>query len=153
MKNYFPQSLDLKIIQNEIYEKRNGSLAKLAQDLDLKRIGSQHQAGSDSLLTILCFHKMVDLYFKDGVAKKIFNKVYGLTHDTAYISTTTSTNTNNNIDMTNNYYNQYFNYMPYYNTMNFQDNSNYYIDQTQQMFNPYNFPNSNGMQRLDFGSV
>ena len=42
---------------------------------------------------------MVDLYFKDGVAKKIFNKVYGLTHDTAYISTTTSTNTNNNIDM------------------------------------------------------
>lgn len=143
--------MDLKIISNEIYEKRNGSLAKLAQDLDLKRVGAQHQAGSDSLLTILCFHKIISLYYKDGIAKKFNNKVYGLTHDTSYI-TTSSDQRSMSSDMTNNYYNQYFAYSPYYNSMNFQDNSNYYLDQ-QQMFNQYNFPNANGLQRLDFGSV
>lgn len=49
MKIYFPIALDLKVIVNDVHEKRNGSLAKLAQDLCLTRTGNMHQAGSDSL--------------------------------------------------------------------------------------------------------
>lgn len=42
-----------------------GGLQEVAEQLDLERIGPQHQAGSDSLLTGMAFFKMkeVNLYF------------------------------------------------------------------------------------------
>lgn len=57
----------------------HGGLNKLAEQLDVQRIGPQHQAGSDSLLTSLTFMKLCDRYF-GGVngAGKHMGVLYGL---------------------------------------------------------------------------
>ena len=39
-----------------------GGLNKLAEDLEVERIGPEHQAGSDSLLTQATFYKMRQLF-------------------------------------------------------------------------------------------
>ena len=51
IRMFFPTVYDLKIIVAEMNDLKSGSLSKLAMDLDIRRTGSQHQAGSDSLLT------------------------------------------------------------------------------------------------------
>ena len=38
------------------------SLQRLAQDLDVSRVGTQHQAGSDALITLNVFHKLIANY-------------------------------------------------------------------------------------------
>jgi CCR4-NOT transcription complex subunit 7/8 len=48
IRQYFPNIYDLKIIVAEMNDLKNGSLSKLAMDLDIRRTGSQHQAGSDA---------------------------------------------------------------------------------------------------------
>jgi len=41
-----------------------GGLNKLGEDLEVERIGPEHQAGSDSLLTQATFFKMRSLFFE-----------------------------------------------------------------------------------------
>ena len=78
LKMYFPSVYDLKIINQEVSELKNGSLAKLSHDLDIKRSGMQHQAGSDALLTLECYFKIKNTYFKNGIPRKVSNRIFGL---------------------------------------------------------------------------
>lgn len=60
----------------------HGGLNKLAETLDVARIGPQHQAGSDSLLTSATFLKLAQQRFQgmDGVAQHR-GILYGLGED------------------------------------------------------------------------
>lgn len=78
LKVYFPSVVDIKILLKDVPDLKNGALAKLARDLDLKRIGTMHQAGSDAEITLRCFFKLKELYFKEGIKDKLWNKVFGL---------------------------------------------------------------------------
>lgn len=59
----------------------HGGLQKLAEVLDVERIGPQHQAGSDSLLTACTFFKLQKSYFSPeshiGPIEKYKNVLYG----------------------------------------------------------------------------
>jgi len=81
LKSFFPSVYDLKLIVNEVSELKNGSLKKLGIDLDVKRHGIMHQAGSDAHLTALCFFKIKAVHFKNGIPRKAINKVYGLSSE------------------------------------------------------------------------
>lgn len=52
---------------------------QVADQLDLQRIGPQHQAGSDSLLTGAAFFKMREMFFEDNIDDvKYCGHLYGL---------------------------------------------------------------------------
>ena len=56
-----------------------GGLNKLAEDSEVERIGPEHQAGSDSLLTQATFYKMRKLFFEDEMDDdRHMNILYGL---------------------------------------------------------------------------
>ena len=63
LKLYFPQFYDIKYLMKAC-EGLKGGLNKLAEDLEVERIGPEHQAGSDSLLTQATFYKMRMLFFE-----------------------------------------------------------------------------------------
>ncbi|KAL6596270.1 hypothetical protein ACP70R_000943 [Stipagrostis hirtigluma subsp. patula] len=44
----------------------HGGLSRLGELLSVKRVGTGHQAGSDSLLTLQCFKKLKELYLKES---------------------------------------------------------------------------------------
>ena len=51
----------------------------MADQLELQRLGPQHQAGSDSLLTGAAFFKMRELFFEDNIDDgKYCGHLYGL---------------------------------------------------------------------------
>lgn len=60
----------------------NGGLDRLAKLLSVKRIGTCHQAGSDSLLTSSVFHKLKDGHFKRS-RMEYAGVLYGLGIDNA----------------------------------------------------------------------
>merc|ERR1719328_590997 len=66
LKIYFPNLYDIKYLMLST-DNLMGGLQKVANKLKVKRIGSQHQAGSDSLLTGQVFFKIYDKYFSDGL--------------------------------------------------------------------------------------
>jgi CCR4-NOT transcription complex subunit 7/8 len=66
-----------------------GGLAKLAEQLGVKRVGTGHQAGSDSLMTLQCFNKLKELYLKDSV-KKHAGVLFGLIPEAGGEKTSTS---------------------------------------------------------------
>lgn len=61
---WFPCIYDIKHIVRSIKTLRGG-LQEIAESLGVKRIGPQHQAGSDSLLTAAVFFRIQTIYF-DG---------------------------------------------------------------------------------------
>ncbi|KAF8056234.1 CAF1-7 [Scenedesmus sp. PABB004] len=80
---YFPNVFDIKYLM-KFCDNLHGGLNKLAELLDVQRIGPQHQAGSDSLLTSLTFIKLAQKFFS-GVegASKHMGVLYGLGVDGA----------------------------------------------------------------------
>lgn len=67
---YFPNVWDIKYLM-KFCNNLHGGLNKLAETLEVERIGPQHQAGSDSLLTSRTFMKLIKIMFSGftGVAK------------------------------------------------------------------------------------
>lgn len=55
-----------------------GGLQDVADELQVPRIGPQHQAGSDSLLTASTFFKMRSRFFEDDIDPKYIGTLYGL---------------------------------------------------------------------------
>mmetsp|Transcript_13839 Transcript_13839/g.24998 ORF Transcript_13839/g.24998 Transcript_13839/m.24998 type:complete len:306 (-) Transcript_13839:76-993(-) len=75
---FFIRSYDLKYMMKSC-EDLKGGLDKLADDLKVARIGPQHQAGSDSLLTAASFFSMREQYFENMIDEdKFMGVLYGL---------------------------------------------------------------------------
>jgi CCR4-NOT transcription complex subunit 7/8 len=62
MNAYFCNYYDVKEIKRDISHLALGGLSKLAKDLDVERIGTVHQAGSDSFVTSQVFFKLKEIY-------------------------------------------------------------------------------------------
>lgn len=67
LKTYFPEIFDIKFIMKYCdklpgAENLKGGLNRLAEALQVERIGPMHQAGSDSLLTAATFFKVKSLF-------------------------------------------------------------------------------------------
>lgn len=79
LRTYFPIVYDIKYLMKSC-KTLKGGLQETADSLEIERIGSQHQAGSDSLLTSATFFKMRRLYFEDCIEDdKYSGRLYGLT--------------------------------------------------------------------------
>ena len=50
LENYFPNVIDIKTFMHSF--NLYGGLEKIAKQVNVVRMGSQHQAGSDSLVTL-----------------------------------------------------------------------------------------------------
>mmetsp|Transcript_13346 Transcript_13346/g.40370 ORF Transcript_13346/g.40370 Transcript_13346/m.40370 type:complete len:286 (+) Transcript_13346:150-1007(+) len=81
LKMYFPSVYDIKYLM-KFCDNLHGGLNKLAECLDVNRIGPQHQAGSDSLLTSATFLKLAQTHFK-GIDSLASHRdiLYGLGSD------------------------------------------------------------------------
>lgn len=93
IENYFPKMYDIKYMKHE-FDELKGGLSRLGDCLMIERIGPQHQAGSDSLLTGLAFFKLKEQYFPTIDIEPEFNNVlFGLgksINDEAYLEIYTS---------------------------------------------------------------
>nr|XP_035145273.1 CCR4-NOT transcription complex subunit 8 isoform X2 [Callithrix jacchus] len=75
---FFPSIYDVKYLMKSC-KNLKGGLQEVADQLDLQRIGRQHQAGSDSLLTGMAFFRMKELFFEDSIDDaKYCGRLYGL---------------------------------------------------------------------------
>lgn len=78
LRAFFPSMYDVKYLMKSC-KNLKGGLRELADQLELTRIGPQHQAGSDSLLTGAAFFKMRELFFEDNIDDtKYGGHLYGL---------------------------------------------------------------------------
>jgi CCR4-NOT transcription complex subunit 7/8 len=66
LRTFFPCIYDIKYLMKHC-ENLRGGLQKVAESLKIDRIGPQHQAGSDSLLTAATFFKIKKIFFEDTI--------------------------------------------------------------------------------------
>jgi CCR4-NOT transcription complex subunit 7/8 len=155
---FFPNHYDIKIL---VKDKNNlkGSLNKLANYLNVQREGKNHQAGSDSLVTIYSFWKLIKSGF---VTKEELNErkniLYGILRGKDnketinYMKLNLGKNSNffankNNINMNINRNNCNFNntnYLPFRNNI-YNVNMNYFCPQMMNLYNN----GFNGMQMMN----
>ena len=155
---FFPNHYDIKIL---VKDKNNlkGSLNKLANYLNVQREGKNHQAGSDSLVTIYSFWKLIK---SDFVTKEELNEgkniLYGILRGKDnketinYMKLNLGKNSNfiakkNNINMNMNRNNCNFNninYLPFRNNI-YNINMNYFCPQMMNLYNN----GFNGMQMMN----
>ena len=69
LHTYFPCVFDEKHMMRDpmCNERLRGGLNKLAEDLNVKRVGAMHQAGSDSLVTLETYFQLCKDYFKGDI--------------------------------------------------------------------------------------
>ncbi|KAJ3306109.1 CCR4-NOT transcription complex subunit 7 [Kappamyces sp. JEL0829] len=80
---YFPSIYDIKYMMKSC-KSLKGGLQDVADDLQIPRIGPQHQAGSDSLLTALTFFKMRQVFFEDKIDDDLYlGQLFGLSGNTS----------------------------------------------------------------------
>ncbi|KAJ1566825.1 CCR4-NOT transcription complex subunit 7, partial [Cladochytrium tenue] len=78
LRLYFPCIYDIKFLMKSC-KTLKGGLQDVADDLQIPRIGPQHQAGSDSLLTCRSFFRMRETFFDDRIDdEKYLGYLYGL---------------------------------------------------------------------------
>ncbi|XP_067944811.1 CCR4-NOT transcription complex subunit 7-like [Watersipora subatra] len=65
-KIFFPNIYDVKYLMKSC-KNLHGGLQEVSDQLELIRVGPQHQAGSDARLTGLAFFKMRNMYFEDHI--------------------------------------------------------------------------------------
>jgi len=72
LKIYFPTVYDIKYMTSIVDNGRRymGGLQRLADDLGCQRLGAEHQAGSDSLLTKDAFFALIKAKFNDSKQQK-----------------------------------------------------------------------------------
>ncbi|KAM0933859.1 putative poly(A)-specific ribonuclease [Dioscorea sansibarensis] len=73
---YFPRVYDIKHLMR-FCNSLHGGLNKLAELLEVDRVGICHQAGSDSLLTACTFRKLKECFF-NGSTERYAGVLYGL---------------------------------------------------------------------------
>lgn len=84
MRIYFPNIYDVKYLMKSC-KNLKGGLQEVADLLEIERIGPQHQAGSDSLLTGAAFFKMREMFFEDNIDDdKYCGHLYGLGQGSSY---------------------------------------------------------------------
>ncbi|KAA8540538.1 hypothetical protein F0562_024543 [Nyssa sinensis] len=76
INTYFPTIYDIKHLM-KFCNSLHGGLNKLAELLEVERVGVCHQAGSDSLLTTCTFRKLKENFFI-GSLEKYAGVLYGL---------------------------------------------------------------------------
>eukprot|EP00211_Chloroparvula_japonica_P014794 CAMPEP_0119121372 /NCGR_PEP_ID=MMETSP1310-20130426/2040_1 /TAXON_ID=464262 /ORGANISM="Genus nov. species nov., Strain RCC2339" /LENGTH=259 /DNA_ID=CAMNT_0007110935 /DNA_START=201 /DNA_END=977 /DNA_ORIENTATION=- len=79
---FFPVYYDIKFLMKSC-KNLKGGLQDVADALEVERIGPQHQAGSDSLLTSSTFFKLVQVFFENTLDEgKYMGALYGLSGGT-----------------------------------------------------------------------
>lgn len=78
LNTYFPTIYDIKYLMKSCRTLKGG-LQDVADELNVKRIGPQHQAGSDSLLTANTFFRLIATFFDNRLDDtKHAGQLYGL---------------------------------------------------------------------------
>ncbi|ORX98266.1 CAF1-domain-containing protein [Basidiobolus meristosporus CBS 931.73] len=92
LRIYFPCIYDIKYLMKSC-KNLKGGLQDIADELQVPRIGPQHQAGSDSLLTSATFFKMRQIFFDDHIDdEKYLGYLYGLGSGNSSNSTSVAPN-------------------------------------------------------------
>ena len=90
LKTYFPNVYDVKYLMKSC-KNLKGGLQEVANELEVRRVGPQHQAGSDALLTGQTFFRMKEMFFEDDIDdSKYCGHLFGL--GTSYVVVPPSTN-------------------------------------------------------------
>ncbi len=93
LRLYFPNVYDVKYLMKSC-KNLKGGLQEVANELEVPRIGPQHQAGSDSLLTGQTFFKMKEMFFEDDIDdSKYCGHLYGLGTNFVVANTSATTST------------------------------------------------------------
>ncbi|KXJ06568.1 CCR4-NOT transcription complex subunit 7, partial [Exaiptasia diaphana] len=84
LKLYFPNIYDVKYLMKSC-KSLKGGLQEVSELLELERVGPQHQAGSDCLLTGNSFFKMREIFFGDNIDdSKYCDHLFGLGNSFVY---------------------------------------------------------------------